>query len=290
MVSEGAVLKIIRGALLIAAIAGVCSVAACGGSSSQSQSAPASAPPLERLRAVALSKHATKAWWVKVPLSRAFKLFGGSWSSSAETAGSTTPVYVLIMKGNLGTAKKGVHYRWAIEVPEDFSADSVMSTDRFNTEGLTLTPLNLSSPLVVNDAVLGPYPMNVPVNLGKVVMTLTSVSIMAPDAKAGSAMISVWGGSLAPAGSRYVDVTLRVYDSTSKYLGEPAHPYRTPVVIAGGKTIAVGERGSSTSRDDWTFTEDMEFAVPDDATSAILRLPLPPRLSSAGAVVLFRLW
>jgi len=97
------------------------------------------------MRAFALDHHATAAGWVKVPLSRAFKLMQGGWGSSNETPSPTTPVYVLIMRGDFGTVN-GVRQTWAASVFGTPGTNFFANTEPSDTQGLTLTPLQLPSP------------------------------------------------------------------------------------------------------------------------------------------------
>ena len=139
-------------------------------------------------------------------------------------------------------------------------------------------------------AVLGPYPMNVTVHVGSIGLTLTSVLVQPSDAQRGSTFrIVMMGATQAPAGSRYVDVTLRIDDPTKKYSKAPLYMFRSPVVVAAnGKTISVGMHGTSANYNDpFAYTATMEFAIPDDATSAVLLLQ--PK-SKSSAAVSFRLW
>ena len=102
------------------------------------------------MRAVALGYHATEAWWVKLSLSQADRLLEGAWVSSdatpSPTPSPTTPIYVVIMKGDLGAARGGGHYRWAAVALQERGTEVLKQSDRISTQGLTLTPLQLASP------------------------------------------------------------------------------------------------------------------------------------------------
>ena len=167
---------------------------------------------------------------------------------------------------------------------------TVIAVVLVGTSGCSHFATSRATKSVTKAAVLGPYPMNVSVNLGLVTMTLTSVSVQRPDAPRGSTFeVAMSPATQAPAGSRYVDVTLRIDDPTKKYSKAPLYMFRSPVVVAAnGKTISVGMHGTSANYNDpFAYTATMEFAIPDDATSAVLLLQ--PK-SKSSAAVSFRLW
>ena len=121
----------------------VLGVSACGSVSPTPSHSPTASPPLSEMRSFANKHHATQAWWVRTSLERAFKLQGGAFGPAPSPG---TPVYVLVMRGDFGSAN-GQPEVWGASIfgipnHEGLSTNS----DPFYTEGLTLTPLPLTSP------------------------------------------------------------------------------------------------------------------------------------------------
>lgn len=102
-----------------------------------------SPPPLTQMRTVALGHHATRAWYVELPLRDAFKLISAEWAVPGE--GPTTPTYVVIMGGDFGTDEiSHQRYTWAAVplLPHDLE----LSLGSCDTHDLALTPLSLATP------------------------------------------------------------------------------------------------------------------------------------------------
>jgi hypothetical protein len=132
--------------LLAALLAGIV-VLGAGGCASTQTSASSSSPspaPLAEMRALALHHHATEAWYARVPLSSAFKLLQGSWGGSGEPTSATTPVYVVIMKGDFGVASNGHRYNWAGVHLETNGTNFFTTENRLEAPGVSLTPLPLT--------------------------------------------------------------------------------------------------------------------------------------------------
>ena len=127
--------------VVVAAVVVVSTVAACSSASPHSQPSPTSSAPLDQMRTFAVDHHASEAWWVRVPLSRAFKLLQGGWYSSSETPNPQTPVYVLVMHGVNGHPQT-----WGYSVFGTSGTGLFTNTEPSDTKGLTLTPLPLPSP------------------------------------------------------------------------------------------------------------------------------------------------
>ena len=138
--------KAIRTLMVVVAVAVVPTVAACASSSPQAQPSPSSSVPLDEMRSFAVDHHASTAWWVRVPLSRAFKLLQGGWVGSNQTPSPSTPVYVLVMRGDFGSTN-GQPEAWGASIFGIPNSENLnTNTDPFYTKGLTLTPLPLASP------------------------------------------------------------------------------------------------------------------------------------------------
>ncbi len=139
--------------------------------------------------------------------------------------------------------------------------------------------------------ILGPYPQNVEVNLGRIGLTLTGVRVLTPDTPAGSFLLRGYSSvePSAPVGSRFVDVTVTVRDPANKYFETPGHDLlANPVVVAAGKTIPVGAQAFTRDfKKPGFFDAQMEFAIPDSADGAVVRLPLSAESSDTPS---FRLW
>ena len=95
------------------------------------------------------SQGATQAWWVKVPLSEANGLLGGSWASPSPSPGATAPVYVVLLKGDY-TGGDGKPYHWAVAasrtVGQTGESTLFVTNHRPDTHGQPWTPLPLASP------------------------------------------------------------------------------------------------------------------------------------------------
>ncbi|MDA3937096.1 MAG: hypothetical protein PF636_09660 [Actinomycetota bacterium] len=135
---------------------------------------------------------------------------------------------------------------------------------------------------------LGPYPMNVTVWIGHIGLTLESVRV-APSGGASNVVPYDYAAvePTSPAGSRFVDVTVRVEGLDREYSEGFLDPLSNPVVVAEGITIPLAVGVDTLGADSSSFTTRMAFAVPDGAESAILHLPLRFETSE---VATFRLW
>ena len=97
------------------------------------------------MRAVARGHHATKAWYVELPLRDAFKLISAEWAVRGE--GPAAPTFVVIMKGSFDRDPvTGQRYTWAAIPLLPHDDESLISGGSFSTPGVTLTPLSLATP------------------------------------------------------------------------------------------------------------------------------------------------
>ncbi len=135
--------------------------------------------------------------------------------------------------------------------------------------------------------ILGPYSADVAVHLGDVTIMVTDVQVLEATATAGSFVygLSNRPGEAAPEGSRFVDITVQVDDPARRYF-EAGGLFTSPVVLADGERVEVGERARS-GGDSPLIEERMEFAVPETARDVVLQLPLS---GESTAVPSFRLW
>jgi len=155
--SRRAMVRFGRTCLLAVVVTCLLALAACGSASSPSpvasSSSSSSPPPLAQLSRLAnhfrSSQGATQAWWVKVPLSEANGLLGGSWASPSPSPGATAPVYVVLLKGDY-TGGDGKPYHWAVAasrtVGQTGESTLFVTNHRPDTHGQPWTPLPLASP------------------------------------------------------------------------------------------------------------------------------------------------